>query len=398
MDVCFVNYTPYGTQGNTFVFKLSQALSDLVDSVTVVGIDPTASGEGVRTRTVDRVTVRQIPIERDVHSRKLIRFCQRVTDILEAGAFDVVQVFSFRGASLVPLLARWRGIHRRSTWIYQLIQVSFNTEPARYRLSNRVTRFESNRFQATVTSTDGILREVYGRDSASSENRYVLPLGVDTERFRPDPQTRAETRAELGYGDETVFVSVGSMNEERDLESLVRGFATAEASTNRNHRLLFVGEGAVRSDLESVAATLGVDERIDFLGRVPFDDVPNYLAAGDVGVSHISNATPQRVQPALKVTEYLASRLPVMATDTSGNRLYVDDGYNGILYESEPERVADAIEDVFEPTTLEVLRGNARESVRSFATPKLAGELLDIYEDLGHAVNRPPRSETGPAR
>jgi len=383
MDVCFINYTPYGSQGNTNMFKLSQALVSRVESVTVVGIDPRRLSGDMISCDVNGVLVNKIPIERDVHSTTLLKFCNRVIDVIDSGHFDVIHIFSFRGASIIPLIARRRGIYDRSTWIYQIIQVSFNKEWWRYFLSNQVTKFESDLFHATISSSDIILQEIFGQQPNSSDNRYVIPLGVDMNRFCPDPQLRTQKRDQLGFNDDDlVFISVGSMNKERDLEALVHGFAGVEKRNGMSIRLMFVGDGEDRSNLEDLVVTLEIDDVVEFLGEVPFSVVPEYLVAADVGISHISEATPQRIQPPLKVGEYLASGLPVMATCTSGNKLYIDDGYNGIMYMSSVESVTNAFLEMLEPEYLKQIRSNARESVRPFETDKLTEDLIQIYRGL----------------
>lgn len=380
MRVCLINYTPYGTQGNTIVYKRSQSLARRGHKVNVIGIRKDTSATERRDRSVGGVQVHELPIERDVHSQKLLSFCARASNIVTTGSFDIVHVFSFRGAGLVPLLSPTR-LLGATKWVYELIQVSFNRQPWKYRLSNELLAIESWLYDCVITSSDAILEEVYGKRSAKSELLHVLPLGVDTDRFRRDQAARRRRRAEFGLNDEIVLISVGSMNYERKLSIFLRGFARAVEAAGSQLHLVFVGDGEAKSDLIELATDLGVTDSTMFLGRVPFDEVPEYLSAADLGVSHISPTTPQSIQPALKVSEYLANGLPVLATETNGNSIYIEDGYNGFLYREQPDLIADAIQRAIDGDW-EQLRSDCVNSVKQYDTDQLAKQLTEIYDNL----------------
>lgn len=382
MRICLINYTPYGTQGNTNMYKLSQSLENQGEDVTVIGIQQKLSDDKHIIRSVNDVQVHELAIERDVHSKKLLAFCKHASEIINNSFFDIIHVFSFRGAGLVPLLTPADWITGNTSWIYQLIQVSFNRQPWRNWLSNNLLRLESSLFDRVITSNDAILQEVYGKTSTESDTLHVLPLGVDTERFHRDTDARCRRREELGLDDEVVLISVGSMNYERKLSNFLRGFVLATDDTDRSLHLLFVGDGEAKTHLSDLAVELDVDDRITFLGRVPFDQVPGYLSAADLGVSHISPTTPQSIQPALKVPEYLANGLPVLATETTGNAIYIEDGHNGFLYRERPDCIAEAIQQAVSKQQWKRMRDDCTASVQRFGMDELASNLITIYENI----------------
>jgi glycosyltransferase involved in cell wall biosynthesis len=90
---------------------------------------------------------------------------------------------------------------------------------------------------------------------------------------------------------------------------LVNAFAVLPTDS----RLLIVGDGPERGAIEGELSRLGLQQRVVLTGAVPHAKVPSYLAAMDIGVA------PYREQPdfyfsPLKVVEYLAAALPVVAT------------------------------------------------------------------------------------
>jgi glycosyltransferase involved in cell wall biosynthesis len=107
--------------------------------------------------------------------------------------------------------------------------------------------------------------------------------------------------------------------------------AVARASAHRPIHVLIVGDGPSRADFEARAAALGLERHVTVTGRVPHADIPQYLAAMDVGVSPRATfyASP------MKVPEYMACGVPVLAPRTPNLIDLVDEGVTGLLFEAE---------------------------------------------------------------
>jgi glycosyltransferase involved in cell wall biosynthesis len=109
-------------------------------------------------------------------------------------------------------------------------------------------------------------------------------------------------------------VAVGRLWEPKDYPNLLRAVAALQTPT----RLLIVGDGPLRSALELLAVTLGVSDRICFLGVR--HDIPAILSACDIFV--LSSAWEGF---GLVVAEAMACERPVVATDCGGVREVVGD-------------------------------------------------------------------------
>ena len=110
--------------------------------------------------------------------------------------------------------------------------------------------------------------------------RYI-PNGVDVQRFRPAmPRSR---RHELGIGEDTLlFGYLGHLRPEKNLGLLLSAFRDARIA---NAKLIIVGDGVSRGELEALARELGVAAHVIFTGFHP-DPVP-WLAALDVFVMEL---------------------------------------------------------------------------------------------------------------
>jgi sugar transferase (PEP-CTERM/EpsH1 system associated) len=153
----------------------------------------------------------------------------------------------------------------------------------------------------------------------------VIHNGVDTKRFRPDPVSRARIREELGLraGDFCIGC-VGNLLPVKDHMTVLKAAAQA-AGHLRNWRLLVIGEGPERPNLERFVHGQEWASRVSFLGLS--DRVPELLNAFDVYVlpsiaEGISNS----------LLEAMASGIPVIATDTGGNPEVLINGRSGLLF------------------------------------------------------------------
>ena len=144
--------------------------------------------------------------------------------------------------------------------------------------------------------------------------------GVDTERFRPDPEARVRTRRRLRIPEEAfVFLFLGRLYREKGVYELAEAFESLRASHPEAHLLL------VGPDEEGVVAALG---RIPGVTTEGFTDAPEeVLAAADVLClpSH-------REGFGLVIIEAAACGVPAIGSDIYGISDAIVDGETGILH------------------------------------------------------------------
>ncbi len=117
--------------------------------------------------------------------------------------------------------------------------------------------------------------------SSDSHSKLVrLAPGIDTDHFSPAKKS-PRIRRELGLEDKKVIVSVGRLVHRKGQDFLIEALPIIAQSVPNVH-LLLVGEGPYRSELEKRANSLGVRERITFIGRVQYAELPEYICAGDI--------------------------------------------------------------------------------------------------------------------
>lgn len=150
----------------------------------------------------------------------------------------------------------------------------------------------------------------------------LIPNGVDPDSFAPHPKNLA-LRQQLGIpASAQVVISVGRLVGWKGLHTLIETLAELPQL-----HYLAVGKGEARPELEALAQTLGVADRVYFAGEVAHSQLPEYFNAADCF------AQPSIGEEAfgISVAEAMSCGLPVLAADQGGLREVVDAPLTGLL-------------------------------------------------------------------
>jgi glycosyltransferase involved in cell wall biosynthesis len=154
------------------------------------------------------------------------------------------------------------------------------------------------------------------RDTAIShlipaDRLHVVPNGVDAQRFSPGDRDRA--REELGLPGGTLVASVGRLNREKGFDVAIAAIARL-APEYPDVRLIVIGDGDYEAKLRSLAAKLGVQDRVLFVGSHDAEGVARHLQAADVFVF----PTLRDEAIGLVLLEAMSCALPVIASRIGG--------------------------------------------------------------------------------
>ena len=164
------------------------------------------------------------------------------------------------------------------------------------------------------------------RLGAKDDAVEVLPNAIDPALFEDPPELPADQRDRLR--DRFVVAFVGSLKPWHGVEILLRAFERLARSTPDAH-LLVLGDGPERHRVERAARELG-PERVTAPGAVDHRQVPAWLRWAHVGVAPYPHLPDFYFSP-LKVVEYQAAGMAVVASDIGHLRDQIDDGVTGLL-------------------------------------------------------------------
>ena len=147
---------------------------------------------------------------------------------------------------------------------------------------------------------------------ASGDQISVIPNGIDPSKFYPLP--KADARARLGLPNEKLILSVGALIPRKGVDFVIKALKILRDELHQNDvRLLVVGEGNSRMELERLVSALGLQDRVRFIGSVPHRDLYLWYSAADV----FCLASNREGWPCV-ILESLACGTPVVATAVWG--------------------------------------------------------------------------------
>ncbi len=328
---------------------------------------------------LERVPVHRLPAGRkgeavDKERSALDADRQLGATLAEAGPFDLV----YERHALFSCAAME---YARDSGTPGLLEVNapLIEEQRRYRslvLQREAEQCERRAFAAAsalLAVSDGVAEYLNGRPEARGRV-HVIPNGVDPRRFRPDqPPALSAPSGVFTVG------FVGTLKPWHGVGALIAAFAELYRA-DPQVRLLIVGDGPKAGALEADAAARGLGDGVLFTGAVDPDRIPSLLASMDVAVAPYPRLDGCYFSP-LKLFEYMAAALPIVAAGIGQLAQVITDGVTGLLY---PPGDTAALAGVLsrlkgDPDLRGRLGQAAREAaLRHHTWDTVAGRILDL--------------------
>jgi len=213
----------------------------------------------------------------------------------------------------------------------------------------------------------------------SPEKVVTIHNGVDVEQFsEPVLQTTAQVRKTFGIPTDVPLVgSVGRFRPQKGFSDLLTAMVKVRQSLPTT-RLLLVGDGELRGELEARARLLGLDDVVTFAGMR--SDVPQVLTALDVLVlPSLWEGLPNAI------LEAMAAGRPVVATAVGGTPEVVVDGMTGLLVPPrDPPALAEAITHLLDAPDLRYRMGQAGQErvLQHFSIERMVERTQNLYDQL----------------
>ena len=201
----------------------------------------------------------------------------------------------------------------------------------------------------------------------------ILPTPIDLMRFNDLNPARICRRYHLEG--QQVLLYVGRMSREKGLEFLIDAFAHI-AERNPKTVLMLVGRGPHVKAVQELVQSLRIQDRVIFIGAVPNEKVPHFMAAADLFVF------PSRLETqGLVLIEAMATGTPVVALHATGSDDVMADTGAGVLVQPDEVAFAETILGMLaDPERLAVMGRAAHQAAQRYSVPALTEQLLRVYE------------------
>lgn len=232
------------------------------------------------------------------------------------------------------------------------------------------------------------------------KRRYRLPrvgLVPNYPALAPAARPR-DLRARAGTdAAQPLVLYLGGLMSGRGLEQLVDAVALLDGV-----QLVLLGNGPLAGDIRLRAGRAGASDRIHFAEAVAPDDVIDYAAAADVGVSPIvPSSLNYRYSLPNKLFQYMAAAIPVVASDLPQVREVVESTGCGVVVDTtRPEAIAEGIASVLaDPARARDMGERGRRAVvERYNWGVSASVLLEAYRRLERTIAAPGSARISHAR
>lgn len=247
---------------------------------------------------------------------------------------------------------------------------------------NLVAAYE-NRLPAMVDSlsySTSHVKQLALQRGAREETMFWAPVGGDLEKFHPGRAGEA-LKKKLGEGYRYI-VYIGQLEEGSYAELLIRA-AEGVIAQYPDIRFLVAGGGHRLADLQALAKSLKLDEKVLFTNYVPHSDIPDYVGLAEICVACFEDNELTRCKSPLKIAEYLCAGKPIVASNV-GDIPEMVKGAGAVVPPGDWQALSQALLELLaHPEKLDAMKKNARlQAEKYYNWSVLADRFLENYQKV----------------
>jgi len=344
-----------------------------------------AGGELIREIEKSGARVKLFPVKRIYSIFGIIKGVQ-FSNFLQSNKIDILMTYHFSSDTWGAFWGKIAGV---PVIISNRRDIGFWRKPrqiAAYRFINKRVN------QIIVNSKAG--KEMVVREENVRNNKIkIMYNGVDLERFKQpfnsDNSEKEAIRINLGIkNDDIVIGSVGNLHPVKGHKYLIEAVGRLIQEYS-NIKLLIIGEGGERENLEESVKRLGIKNNVIFLGSRK--DIPQLINILDICV-----------QPSLSeglsnsILEFMSAGKPIVATSVGGNPELIKHGINGILVKAaDSSPLYEGIKDLLSNKGKAAMFGEAGRRIveEKFSMPGMIKNYESFFKSFGSPALPPVKTE-----
>lgn len=282
----------------------------------------------------------------------------------QAGAFfkkikKIPHLITIQGGYIAErdYLRKNNNINFRNKFFEKFIRWSFNNADSLHAISKTIA----------VESKD-----------LGAKNIIIIPNGVDEEMIKVG--LKREIRSKLNISPNTkIIISLSRLTPRKGFKYVIMAFSKF-VKDFPDSRLIIIGDGPQRQELEELVSNLGIIDYVDFKGLIPHVEITKILPAADVFA-----LTPIYEGLGIVYIESLACEVPVITTKVGGIPDIIKDGVNGLFVShGDVEELYNALNKLI--TDKDMYRRFQKEGIhtvkKKFIWEDIFSEIEDIYFSL----------------
>ena len=245
----------------------------------------------------------------------------------------------------------------------------------------------ANRAKKVIVTTEE-MRDRYISLGCSDSKVVALPNTINTEAFDNYPLDEDIIKAQES---ELTLVYTGTINLHRGLDFLLDSMPLVLRQCDA--RLVIVGEGRIRPELEAQAETLGIADHVFFEGWRPQAAIKSYILASDICLIPLVKCEQTDKAAAHKLFHYMYLKRPVIATNCNYTQQVVEETDCGVVVPyGDHKALASSITELYrDPARRKQMGVNGHQAVKErYNWERSARSLIEMYREM--------ERESGPGR
>jgi len=370
--ICFICYSFFPYQGNSIITPYIKYLLNKGYNIILI---VATNKKYVYIKKLKNINVYYIPVNpTKKFSLNFVKFCILSSRIIKRNNKKVnikyIHVIAFPFSFILKLML----FSLSAIWNYDI-----RTGPIDYKttkihdLKKLLIKLESLFYNNVFIINKDVFHYIFG--DSYYKNIIFSPFGIDFSKYDYDVKKYNKKNK--------IFIYVGSLDKIRNIDMLIKSFFILEKEI-KNVLLLIVGMGNQYMYIRNLISKYNLEKKIILIGYVDHKYIPYFLKTSYVGISYIPMISSYFYQPPIKTLEYLASGLPVIATNTPGNKLYVRHDFNGLIINDDLYSLYDAMKYLCNnENKRNYYSKNARKSVIKYQWKYILPKSLGmVYKDL----------------
>ena len=374
-------YPPFINGVSTSVYNLAHTLMDHGHNVIVV----TPRSDDGELEFKDNVL--RVP---GVEMKKLYGY--RLTKIYSSSLFNIIKDFDpdvihNQTDSTIGIFAKIcaRQLNCPTVYTYHTSLEDYTyyiTKGFFDRLAKKIVRSYSNSVAKYSTEyiTPSIKIKEFMRYAGNDIYVNVIPTGINFSLFskdKIDQERMKEFKNNRGITDKTkIFLILGRVAKEKSMDVSIKCFAHYHFKHPEvDKRLIIVGDGPQRAELEMLVNELKINDVTEFIGAVPASEVPFYYNLADIYTSASVTET-----QGLTFMEAMVSEAIIIARYDDNLNDVIIDGKTGFFFTNE-ETFAAKVEKIFEmdEDKLNQIKKNALEICDAYSIENFYKNIMEVY-------------------
>ena len=371
MRIGIVLYPTFGGSG-VLATELGKALAKNNHQVHFISYSQPARLEAfVENIFYHEVYIPQYPLFQ--HAPYETALAGKIVEIVKSNKLELMHVhYAIPHASaalLAKMILKEEGIHMPVVTTLHGTDITLVGREASY---EPVVTWSINQSDAVTAVSDSLVRDTLKHFAVKRPIR-MIPNFIDFERFNKKP--RQYFKDLMAPNNERIIVHTSNFRKVKRVEDVVRIFDIIQKEIPA--KLLLIGDGPERSNIEKVCRELGVCDKVTFLGKQ--EAIEEILSICDLFI------LPSESESfGLSALEAMACEVPVISTNTGGLPEVNIHGVTGFLSNigDYQDMAANALILLKNDTLLVEFRKNALDQAKNFDLDRILTQYLEVYEEM----------------